>query len=179
MGCASVIVLSSEILAGSIRMERGVSGEVEPAAPRPRSQRIADTLARLRTDVDLWVASANDDGEAYLVPLSFHWDGSALTIATPRSSRTAANLIRAGRARVALGQTRDVVIVEGAVEAIPIGVDPELEEGHASATGFDPRTLDEEYVYLRIRPQEIQAWREVDELADRALMRHGAWLAGD
>ena len=58
----------------------------EPAPPRSRSQRTADTLERLRGDVDLWVASASADGEAYLVPLSYHWDGSTLTIATPTAT---------------------------------------------------------------------------------------------
>jgi hypothetical protein len=145
--------------------------------PRPRSQRKIDVLAKLQTDVDLWVASADETGGAYLVPLSFYWDGSALTIATPRVSRTGKNLVRAGWARVALGPTRDVVIIEGSVEAIPIGTDAGLEDGHAQATGFDPRTLADEYVYLRITPHEIQAWREANELAGRQLMREGEWLA--
>lgn len=133
-------------------------------------------LAKLRSDVDLWVASADEAGGAYLVPLSYYWDGSTLTIATPRSSRTATNLIRAGWARVALGPTRDVVIVEGSVEAIPIGTDAQLEDAHARATGFDPRALAEEYVYLRITPHAIQAWREANELEGRQLMRQGEWL---
>lgn len=151
--------------------------EDAPAAPaRSRSQRKADTLAKLRTDVDLWVASASGDGRAYLVPLSFHWDGSTLTIATPRESLTARNLIRAGWARVALGPTRDVVIVEGLVEAIAIGTDPGLEDAHARSSGFDPRELADEYVYLRITPHEIQAWREANELAGRYVMRRGEWL---
>jgi len=137
---------------------------------------MTDTLERLRTDVDLWTASASEDGQAYLVPLSYHWDGSALLLATPRASRTAKNLIRTGWARVALGPTRDVVIVEGPVEAIPIGADPELEDAHALAAGFDPRTLSEEYIYLRITPHEIQAWREANELDGRFVMRAGAWL---
>lgn len=148
----------------------------EPGPPRSRSQRTADTLERLRGDVDLWVASASADGEAYLVPLSYHWDGSTLTIATPSASPTARNLLRAGRVRAAIGQTRDVVIVEGAVEALSIGSDPELEDAHARSAGFDPRTLRDEYVYLRITPQEIQAWRESNELDGRVLMRDGAWL---
>jgi hypothetical protein len=150
----------------------------EPGEPqaRSRSQRVIDVLAKLRNDVDLWVASADDAGQAYLVPLSYCWDGSALTIATPRFSRTAVNLIRAGWARVALGPTRDVVILEGPVEAISIGTDPELEDAHALATGFDPRTLAEEYVYLRVTPREIQAWREANELPGRQLMRRGEWL---
>ena len=147
----------------------------QPAA-RSRAERTADTLERLRRDVDLWVASASQDGRAYLVPLSYHWDGSTLTIATPSASPTARNLIRAGWVRAALGQTRDVVIVEGRVEAIPIGADPELEDAHARSAGFDPRTLADEYVYLRIAPQEIQAWRESNELEGRVLMRDGAWL---
>jgi hypothetical protein len=145
--------------------------------PRPRSQRKIDVLAKLQTDVDLWVASADEAGGAYLVPLSFYWDGSALTIATPRVSPTRKNLVRAGWARVALGPTRDVVIIEGPVEAIPIGTDARLEDAHAQATGFDPRTLADEYVYLRITPHEIQAWREANELAGRQLMRKGEWLA--
>lgn len=147
---------------------------VEP--PRSREQRRSDTLAKLRGDVDLWVASADESGRAYLVPLSFCWDGSTLTIATPRASPTARNLVRAGWVRVALGHTRDVVILEGPVEEIPIGADPRLEDAHARATGFDRRTLAEEYVYLRITPREIQAWREANELPGRQLMRRGEWL---
>jgi hypothetical protein len=144
--------------------------------PRSRSQRRADTLAKLDSEVDLWAASADESGGAYLVPLSYYWDGSTLTVATPRASRTARNLIRAGWARVALGPTRDVVIIEGPVQALPIGTDNDLEDMHANATGFDPRTLADEYIYIRITPQEIQAWRESNELEGRRLMRRGEWL---
>jgi hypothetical protein len=146
------------------------------SAPRTRAERRADTLAKLGAEVDLWVASADEHGEAYLVPLSFLWDGETITIATPRASRTARNLLRAGRARVALGPTRDVVIVDGRVDELPLGADPEREDAHAAATGFDPRTLADEYVYLRITPDRIQAWREANELAGRLLMRGGEWL---
>jgi hypothetical protein len=58
-------------------------------APRSRAQRKADTLALLRTEVDCWVASADEMGNAHLVPLSHYWDGAALVLATPRSSPTA------------------------------------------------------------------------------------------
>jgi ABC-2 type transport system ATP-binding protein len=70
-----------------------------------------------------------------------------------------------------------VVIVEGPVEEIPLGADAELEEEHARATGFDPRTLADEYVYLQITPHEIQSWREANELEGRQLMRRGEWLS--
>jgi hypothetical protein len=152
-----------------------MSGEA-PEPVRSRSQRRIDALAKLRSQVDLWVASADERGGAYLVPLSYYWDDSTMTIATPRASRTGRNLVRAGWARVALGPTRDVVIIEGPVEAIPLGTDPRLEDAHAEATGFDPRTLAEEYIYLRIMPRNVQAWREANELEGRQLMRGGEWL---
>jgi hypothetical protein len=131
----------------------------------------------LRTEVDAWVASASDGGDAYLIPLSYYWDGTALTISTPAASRTAMNLRRAGRARVALGRTRDVVIIEGPIEALPVGADPALEDAHAEAAGFDPRESSIDYVYIRITPDTVMAWREENELKGRQLMRDGVWLA--
>ena len=53
--------------------------EAGPAPARSRSQRTIDTLERLRTDVDLWAAAASEDGHAYLVPLSYLWDGERIT----------------------------------------------------------------------------------------------------
>jgi len=148
---------------------------VTPPA-RSRAERRTDTLRRLETDVDVWVASASEDGRAHLVPLSFVWDGAALTIATPITSITGRNLIRARWARMAVGSTRDVVILEGPLEVLPIGTDRALEDAHALATGFDPREQAETYVYFRLAPERIQAWREANELAERQLMQDGAWL---
>src|SRR5436305_742599 len=76
--------------------------------PRSTEQRIADTLAKLATTVDCWVPSASASGEVYLIPLSFVWHDGQLTIATPAASRTVRNLRRAGRARVVVGEPRDM-----------------------------------------------------------------------
>jgi hypothetical protein len=46
----------------------------------------------------------------------------------------------------------------------------------AARTGFDPRALATPYRWFRISPRRIQAWREVNELPDRELMRDGRWL---
>ena len=43
-------------------------------------------------------------------------------------------------------------------------------------SGFDPRALATPYRWFRISPRRIQAWREVNELTDRELMRDGRWL---
>ena len=39
-----------------------------------------------------------------------------------------------------------------------------------------PRTLTTRYLYFRIHPRRMQAWREADELDGREFMRYGRWL---
>jgi hypothetical protein len=148
-----------------------------PPPARSRSQRRADLIDRLARDADLWVASATADGDAHLIPLSFGWDGERLTIAVNERSLTARNLMRAGRARVGVGETRDVAIIEGPLEVIPVAAaDRAVADGHARQAGFDAREAGGSWVYLRLRPERIQAWREVNELADRLIMADGAWV---
>jgi hypothetical protein len=145
--------------------------------PRPREQRRRDTEQRLNRDIDLWLASASTDGAPYLVPLSFDWDGGALLVATPLTSTTGRNLAATRTTRVALGLTRDVTLIEGEVEVLPIDALPAEQGDHfAARAGFDPRQSGPSYRWFRITPRRIQAWREVDELADRDLMRDGRWL---
>jgi Pyridoxamine 5'-phosphate oxidase len=146
--------------------------------PRTREQRKQDTLNRLEHDVDVWVATADpDNGTPYLVPLSFRWDGSTLLVSTPASSPTARNLRATGKVRLGIGPTRDVVLVEGTVDALTAAELPgEVGDAFAAKAGFDPRTLSTTYLYFRIHPQRIQAWREENELEGRELMRGGRWL---
>ena len=145
---------------------------------RSTAERVRDTIARLEQDVDAWVATAHPgDGTPYLVPLSFLWDGQALLVSTPTASPTARNLADTGRARVALGTTRDVVMLEGAVVALRAAeVSEELGNAFAVQTGFDPRELTTDYTWFRVTPRRVQAWREENELRGRDLMRDGQWL---
>jgi hypothetical protein len=148
------------------------------AAPRSRAQRRRDTEHRLTRDVDVWVASASADGDPYLVPLSFDWDGDALLVATPGDSPTGRNLASTRTARLGLGDTRDVSMIEGGVEVLELDALPrEQGDRFVARTGFDPRELTAPYRWFRIIPRRIQAWREVNELPGRDLMRDGRWLA--
>ncbi|MGH2613999.1 MAG: pyridoxamine 5'-phosphate oxidase family protein [Thermomicrobiales bacterium] len=143
---------------------------------RTPTQRRLDTLETLRRGRDAWVASANGDGTAHLIGLAFSWDGERLTVATRERSKTGRNLARARWARVALDLHKDVVIVEGPLEVIPIDADDALADAHAAAIGFDFRTLPESYVFFRLTPSRIQAMRSPEEEPDRAIMRDGRWL---
>ena len=145
-------------------------------APRPRVQRRRDTEHRLTHDVDVWVATASADGEPYLVPLSFDWDGEAVLLATTESP-TARNLTATRVVRLGLGLTRDVVLIEGTVEVLELDELPrEQGDRFAARAGFDPRVLGTPYRWFRVTPRRVQAWREEDELKGRELMRDGRWL---
>jgi general stress protein 26 len=141
--------------------------------PRSLQQRKQDTLGRLDSDVDVWVASADAEGDAYLVPLSFLWDGKGVVVSTPSSSVTARNLSRGGRVRVGIGQLRDVTIIDGTAEPVN---DDATKDAFATKHSWDPRRETADYAFLRIVPDRAQAWREVNELTNRTLMRGGAWL---
>lgn len=146
--------------------------------PRSTAQRKADTLARLASAVDCWVPSSGASGEAYLIPLSFVWHEGRIILATLNESSTVRNLRRAGRMRVALDGTRDVVIVAGDVAIV---AQDALAEAAATAfraaAGFEPRRAANTYVYLVLTPRNVLAWREENELAGREIMREGRWLA--
>jgi len=145
------------------------------AAPRDARQRKSDTLTRLASDVDVWIATADAAGDSYLVPLSFFWDGAGVVISTPRSSVTGRNLSRGGRVRVGVGELRDVTMIDGTAEPV---ADERTKDAFAAKHAWDPRkeSGSSEYAFFRIVPGRVQAWREVNELPGRTLMRDGEWL---
>jgi Pyridoxamine 5'-phosphate oxidase len=150
---------------------------VTAQTPRDARQRKQDTLARFRADDDAWVATTTGASDrAYVVPLSFLWDGAAFILATTESSLTARNLQSSGKARLVFGPTRDVVIVDGDVESFTLETVPPNLAAAFAARQWDPRELSERYAYFRITPSRIQAWREENELAGRVLMSGGRWL---
>ena len=67
--------------------------------------------------------------------------------------------------------------IDGDVEVLELDALPQAQgDRFAARTGFDPRTLATPYRWFRIAPRRIQAWREVDKLPGRELMRDGRWL---
>jgi hypothetical protein len=148
-------------------------------APRSLAARIRDTLALLDREVDLWIAGVDADGEPRLALLSFLWTDGGLLVATSTASATGRNLLRARDeagpgVRLGLGATRDVVLIDAAVE--PADPDPGLAAVYATKAGWDPSGIPG-YAWFRLVPRSIQAWREEDELAGRWIHRAGAWLA--
>ncbi|MBM2615300.1 pyridoxamine 5'-phosphate oxidase family protein [Actinoplanes sp. LDG1-06] len=144
---------------------------------RSKEQRKRDVLARLSGPVaDAWMATAGGD-QPYLVPLTLAWFRERLLIATGRDMATARNIIASGRARIAFGPTRDVIMVDATLErSLPVTQAGEEGAAYAEQNDWDPRTAGDAYVFLVMRPERVLAWREENELRDRLLMRDGVWL---
>lgn len=146
---------------------------------RSPEERKADALARLTAaDANVWVASASPTGAVHLVPVSHTWNGKQIVLATDPGSRTVANVLANPRVRLALGDTRDVVMIDAVLaETVPKSMAPTaLADGYAAQAGWDPRTDGGDYVYLVLGPERIQVWREAEDLAGRTVMRNGAWV---
>ena len=145
--------------------------------PRDLATRTADTLRLLTTPaIDVWVATASAAGVAHLVPLSLAWVDERVLIAAEPRSVTARNLTRSGQARLGVGPTRDVVMIDAELErSIDVADDADLAAAYAAQADWDPRN-DSGYLFLVLKPLRVQAWREVDEIPGRTLMRDGAWL---
>jgi hypothetical protein len=146
--------------------------------PRDTKTRTQDTLTRLINDTDAMVATSDAYGNVHMVPLCFYYEQSgSLLMATPATNQTARNWIMTKKARVSLGHTRDMVMMIGHFEIVgPSELTSDLMDHYAIKTGWDPREFPEPHVYARFVPQRVQAWRELNEMAGREIMRHGRWI---
>jgi hypothetical protein len=117
-------------------------------------------------------------GVVHLIPVTHTWNGSQVVLATGPTSSTVANATANRRVSLALGETRDVVIIDAdLVENIPASMaHAELAEGYAAQAGWDPRTDGGDYVYLVLAPVRVEVWKEGEDPAGRTVMRDGKWV---
>src|SRR5688572_19069418 len=111
------------------------------AEPRERETRKADTLRMLATHtIDVWVATASAEGTAHLVPLSLAWVDGHVVIAVEASSVTALNVTATGTARLGVGPTRDVVMIDAVLDnVVDATADDAVGAAYAAQADWDPR----------------------------------------
>lgn len=144
---------------------------------RDIATRKADTLAALNKQKDVWLASADAAGRPHLIAVSGWWDGTDLVIATRGASKTARNLAMNPAAKVARGAPSDAILMD--VQMIDSGAvedSAELAEGFGAAVGWDPREVGGGWMFFRLRPNRIQAFRGYDEIEDRDVMLRSRWV---
>ncbi|MEU6164675.1 pyridoxamine 5'-phosphate oxidase family protein [Streptomyces tanashiensis] len=144
---------------------------------RNTAERRRDTLERLGSERDIWVSTAHPDHGPHQVPLWFLWDGQEVWMCTGADSATARNARQEPRVRLALPDALDVVLLQGEATCYPATEVPEdAADAFAGKFGWDPRTEEAPYLYVRVTPRTVRAWRGVAEQRGRVVMREGAWL---
>lgn len=106
------------------------------------------------------------------------WDGRAVWMCTGATSATARNVREDPRVRLGLPDTSDVVLLQGTVECFPDHEVPgDAAQAFVDKFGWDPRREDGPFLYIRLVPKTVRAWRGEQELRGRVIMRDGAWVA--
>ncbi|MFI9556272.1 hypothetical protein [Nonomuraea endophytica] len=147
---------------------------VRPA--RDLSQRRAETLDRLGSGFQMWLATGSDGHGAHLIPVAYVWNGSTLTTSTFQRSRTISNLRARPTARLAIGDTADVVLIDAYTILLDVpNIDVASAEAYAEVS-TDPRNAPDMFLYIRLVPKRILAWNSLAEFSGRTLMLNGSWL---
>ena len=121
-------------------------------------------------------ATASPDGEPHLIPLSLHWDDGTVVMITPTDSPTVRNARATGHARVSLADPDDVVVMRGAIEAVPLDdVDPDLIDRFVERAGWRPSPAEGPWSVLLVTPRLVHAWHGIQEFDGRTIMREGTW----
>lgn len=145
---------------------------------RDTPTRKADVLGALEQQADMWLSTADPFGRPHLIPVSAWWDGKDLVIATAGASRTARNLKLRQAVRLAGGSPADAIMIDAdVVESPAVDDSAEMAGGFAAAVGWNPREVAKGWIFFRLRPTRIQAYRGYDELEGRDVMRGSRWLA--
>ncbi|MFJ4467206.1 pyridoxamine 5'-phosphate oxidase family protein [Streptomyces sp. NPDC089424] len=144
---------------------------------RDTAQRTRDVLERLVAERDVWVSTGHPDHGPHQVPLWFMWDGRAVWMCTGATSVTARNVHIEPRVRLAQPDSNDVVLLQGQAECYPDQEVPrDAAEAFADKFGWDPRKEEGSFLYVRVVPTTVRAWRGEPELRGRVIMRDGMWL---
>ncbi len=144
---------------------------------RTTEQRVEDARAKLDAGGDAWLATSGPTGP-HLVPLSLAWDSASggLIFCAEQRSVTTRNIAAEPAVRIGLGPTNDVLMIDGTARITgPVRDDETLAAIFHERTRWDPRGDSGDWIFIRVTPSRMQAWRGVDEIADRTVMVDGIW----
>jgi len=110
------------------------AGLIVTVNDRPLAERRKAALERLRSNSNLWLATASDGRGPHLIPLSYWWDGSRLTTATFKGSRTLKNVRAQPKVRAAIGTTGDVLMIDATATVATVADRDQYDEILKSAT---------------------------------------------
>lgn len=120
--------------------------------------------ARLRSQREIWIATADARRRPDAVPVWFWWDGAEAWFTTKASSRKAQNLLAQPAVVLHNGDGADPIIVKGVAELVGdadelAGLDAAYAEKYVDPhSGTRATIYVEGDVAFRVRPRLVMAW---------------------
>jgi len=144
---------------------------------RDTATRKRDVLDALEKQGHYWLISADVSGRPHVIGASAWWTGYQLVVTTKGSSVTARNLAMNPVVKVAGGDPSDAIVIDaGVIDSSAVEDAPDLAGGFKEVMGWDPREMGG-WMFFRLRPTRIQAFRGYDEIEGRDVMLKSRWLA--
>jgi hypothetical protein len=141
---------------------------------RDAATRKKDVLAALEKQGHYWLTSVEVGGRPRVIGVSGWWDGDQIVVTTLGTSRTARNLAMNPLVVLAHGTPEDAIVIEAQVIDSSAAEDsPELARGFKEAMGWQPPGG---WMFYRLRPTRIQAFRGYDEIEGRDVMLRSRWV---
>jgi pyridoxamine 5'-phosphate oxidase-like protein len=144
---------------------------------RDTATRKADVLASFEKQGQYWLVSADVAGRPHVIAVSAWWDGHELVVTTNGSSVSARNLAMNPVVKLVGGDPADAIVIDASViDSTGVDDSAELAGGFKAAMGWDPREM-AGWMFFRLRPTRIQAFRGYDEIEGRDVMVRSRWLS--
>ena len=144
---------------------------------RDTATRKTDVLRTLEKQGQFWLATSDIGGRPHVIGVSGWWDGAELVITTAGASRTAQNMAMNPLVTLASGDPSDAIVIQAQMlDSTAVEDAADLAGGFSAAMGWDPREMDG-WMFFRLRPTRIQAFRGYEEIEGRDVMVKSRWLA--
>ncbi|TMC35936.1 MAG: hypothetical protein E6J28_11175 [Chloroflexi bacterium] len=143
---------------------------------RDAATRKKDVLDALGKQGKFWLATAEIGGQPHLIAVSGWWDGHDIVVTTLGTSKTARNMAMNPAVMLAGGDPSDAIVIQAQmIDSAAVEDSADLAGGFKEAMGWDPREMDG-WMFFRLRPTRIQAFRGYEEIEDRDVMVRSRWV---
>ena len=141
---------------------------------RSAEQRKKDVLAALEKQGHYWLSTAEIGGRPHVIGVSGLWDGSQVIVTTLGTSRTARNMEMNPQVVLAGGDPSDAIVIQaGVIGSSAVEDSPQTAAEWNKAMGWTPEN---EWMFFRLRPTRIQAFRGYEEIQGRDVMIRSRWV---
>jgi hypothetical protein len=141
---------------------------------RDTATRKKDVLAALEKQGHYWLTTAEIGGRPHMIAVSGLWNDGEMVVTTLGTSKTARNIAMNPLVVMAGGDPSDAIVIQAQVlESMPVEDSARMVEEWKAAMGWEPPG---DWIFYRLRPTRIQAFRGYDEIKGRDVMLRSRWV---